>query len=148
MPYCLPADVQAEFKKLTVDENSIITDAKLTEWINQAEKEIDGRLTTKYVTPITGTNALAIIKTICVWLVADRVSRILELAAKPPTQGDVKIVKIGTGTAKEARQMLEDIMCGKLDLVDADLRSATKGIKFGTVSCGEPHTYKKNKDQW
>jgi hypothetical protein len=148
MGYCADSDVIGEFKSLTVTATSVVTTAKLAEWIAQASAEIDGRLSTKYVVPITGTNSLSIMKNICTWLVADRASKVMELQATAPIQSDVKVIKVGTGTAKDARCMLEDIMENRLVLVDATLKSTSGGIQSRNVSCNQRHQFKRNRDQW
>lgn len=148
MGYCAEADVKNEFRSLAVASGSVITSEKIAEWISQATAEIDGRLSTKYVVPVTGESSLAILKNICTWLVSDRVAKIMELHASPPMQGDVKVVKVGTGTAKDARAMLEDIMNNKIVLIDATLKSSSGGIQSRNVSCNQQHQFKRNRDQW
>lgn len=150
MAYCAPADVASEFRNLDITSTgAIITSAKLTEWISQTGAVIDARLTSKYVTPITGAGALEIIKNICIWIVAERVSKIMDLKANPPMQGEgIKVIRVGAGTAKDAMSMLDDIMGNRMVLADAILRNNSAGIMSRNVSHNQEHQFKRNVVQW
>lgn len=150
MPYCTKDEVKAELKALTTTSTTpIVSDANLDAWISQSDAEIDSRLATKFVVPITGTESLKIVKTISTYIVAERAARKLELMASPPIQTEGKtIITIGKGTAKDGRKMIEDIMEGKMVLSDATLKSSSMGIRSHNVSCEQEHKYKRNRDQW
>ncbi len=72
MAYSTNSDIQSEFKSLTYNSNGI-TSAEVDAFIEQEDAFIDGIVGRKYETPVTGTYALRIMKTISVQLVASRV---------------------------------------------------------------------------
>lgn len=144
MPYCEAADVQAEFRGLEIGEGTVISSAKMDEFISQASQEIDARLAIKYRVPITGTESLKVLKQIAVWLVASRVRQILELKMQSPNTGqDIQ----SRGLRKDALAMLDDIITGRLLLSDAIMPNAG-GIQSINVSKNQKHQFKRNKDQW
>lgn len=149
MSYCTTDDIIAEFKSLTISgANTIITTAKLTEFITQTSSIIDSRLASKFVVPVTaGSGALEVLKNICVWIVAERVNKILDNKIAIPGQ-NLTIMKIGIGTAKDAQKMLDDIMANNMQLIGATLLNASGGIKSNNVSHNQKHTFHRNREQW
>lgn len=145
MGYCTASDIQNEFRGLDIGADTVLTSAKVDEFIDQASAEIDSRLGSKFVTPITGTNSLKLMKTACTWLVAERVRSILEVKLKAPDTGQV--VRNGN-TAKDARQMLSDFMDGTAVLPDATLVNSGGGIQSRNVSHNQRHQFHRNRDQW
>jgi len=143
MSYCVTDDVSSEFKSIEFNSDSPVTDDKVTEFIAQADAFIDGKLTLKYATPITGAKSLLTIKTISIWLVADRVSKILQ----------VKSATESTNTAeKSLRQMaldlLKDILDGKFSLSDATPASTGSGFKSYANDNDLDYTFHSGTDEW
>jgi len=91
MAYSLNSDVINEFKALDTT-NGIITTAKIDGWIAEADAYIDGILSTLYAVPITNATDLLIVKTVSIGIVAQRVSRVLEVKSTTP-KGDQYIPK-------------------------------------------------------
>lgn len=143
MVYCVYTDVVSEFKKLDIT-GGIITQAKITEWITQADGYINGRLYTKYVVPITATSSLPILKQVSIGLVAQRIARILEV--KSMTQsGDQYIPKDLIKEAKETLTMLAD---GSMVLIDATDATNSSGVSSYTSDNTVTRSFDVTKDQW
>jgi hypothetical protein len=77
MSYADLSHIQSEFKDVTFDADSAVTDTEIARFLEEADAEIDMNLCGMYETPITGTTALVIVRMIEIWLVKDRVSEIL-----------------------------------------------------------------------
>lgn len=145
MAYCTNAEVAAEFKNLTFSGSSTPTSTTVDNWIAQADAEIDSRVGLKYVVPLTGSNALIIAKQLSTAIVAERVRRTLKIkTSEEATRQDGR----AGDTAKEARDMMTQIVEGKLKLSDATLASSQDGVASFNVSNGEEHTFEKSVDQW
>ena len=143
MAYSTNTDVKAEFKNLTYSSNGIPS-AEVDEFIDQEDAFIDGIVGRKYATPVTGTYALKIMKTISVQLVASRVKRILAVKTGiPETEQDSS-----SGLFGMAKTKLDAIAEGRLILSDATLSNATDGVDSFAVSDDLAHIFKRDTDQW
>ena len=143
MAYSTNSDIQSEFKSLTYNSNGI-TSAEVDAFIEQEDAYIDGIVGRKYVTPITGTYALRIMKTISVQLVASRVKRILAVktgiaSTDQDSMGDL---------FQMAKTKLDDIAEGRLILSDAVLARASDGVDSFAVSDDIKHIFKRDEQQW
>ncbi len=143
MAYSTNSDIQSEFKSLTYNSNGI-TSAEVDGFIEQEDAFIDGIVGRKYETPITGTYALRIMKTISVQLVASRVKRILAVktgiaSTDQDSMGDL---------FQMAKTKLDDIAEGRLILSDATLARASDGVDSFAVSDDIKHIFKRDEQQW
>jgi phage gp36-like protein len=143
MAYSVYGDVASEFKNILFATGQPVTDAEVTEFISQADAEIDGYLSQRYVTPITGTISLVVVKQLSIWLVADRVSKILQVKTKTEE----------TKTAdKSLRQMaldrLKELAKGTFKLPDATVLSSGAGFRSYANDNELDYTFKKGDDQW
>jgi hypothetical protein len=76
MPYSVTDDVQALIPTTIWNHDGAApdpTDAQVTTWIAEVDREIDAIIVGRYATPITGTQSLAIIQSISARIVAIRV---------------------------------------------------------------------------
>ncbi len=144
MGYASQSDCTGEFKDLTITADSAITTADILGFIEDADAEINSRLSTKYLTPITGTEALLVMKMIEVWLVKHRIM-------------DITTVKTGVSTTsqvgiKSYRQMALDLMdglvSGKSKLTDATLASANDGVKSYSSTNSIENIFDITTNQW
>jgi hypothetical protein len=144
MAYCTYIDVQSDFKDITLSTTSSITIAEVSQFINEASALIDAKVSLKYVTPITGTYSLLLMKYIARNLVANRIKRILNVKT-----GDEKLNQKAEETDDiSLMQKLQDILDLKLRLSDATLLNAADGIRSYTYSNGfDPH-FQRDVDQW
>lgn len=142
MSYSINNDVINEFKSL--DTSGKISKTKIDDWIGQADAYIDGRIGLIYTTPVTGTNALLILKEISIGFVAQRVAYVLETKSITPS-GDQYIPKNLILMAEKKLQMIID---RQLLLSDAELISSNGGVKSYTSSNTVTRNFKYNVDQW
>lgn len=144
MAYSLEADIQSEFKDIDfADADSKVSSAEVSAFIVQSDAFIDSKVGLRYEVPITGTESLKILKTISIWLVADRVSKILRIKSNVPE----------TETAEKslrdmALEMLEDIAKGVVLLSDATVKSSGSGFSSYANSEDLGYTFKKEETQW
>lgn len=124
MAYSLAADIQSEYKAINfAASGAAVSTAEVTEFITQADAFIDGIVSNRYETPVTGTVSLAILKTISIWLVKSRINSILSV--KTP-QDKNKQDPDGPTLRTQALEMLKQIKNGQLKLPDA-VGSDTEG---------------------
>ena len=143
MAYSTYSDVQNEFKNINFTDG-LITSAKVTEFISQADAYIDGRIGLIYDTPVTGTKSLSILKEISIGLVAQRISYILETKSITP-KGDQYIPK---NLIEQAEKRLDMIENRRLLLSDANERSTQAGVASYSSSNDVERTFKQGTDQW
>lgn len=144
MAYSTNSDVRLEFKAMTLNSStSSILDTTVDGFIAQADALINSKIGLKYVVPVTGAESLKILKTISIYLVADRMAKILQ----------VKTITEENQTAEKslrdiAMEMIKDIIDGILLLSDATLKSSGHGFNSFAVDNDLDYTFKKATDQW
>ncbi len=140
--YCTVANLEKFLPDVTFDATSKIKETEVLEFISGHSATIDSRVNANYVTPITGTQALLVVKKICEYLsIAD--------------VGPIVIGGFGEATdeatpkdyAKEAMDMLDKIESGELDLVDASKRTGVNFYNYNRVNDITPKM-KKETTQW
>lgn len=143
--YCESSHISGEFKGITFSASTAVTSTQVERFIEEADAEIDAKVGLKYVTPVTGTESLKVLRSISIAIVASRVRAILEVkTADSRTEQAVR----GGDPAKVAREKLDQIVKGTLLLSDASLRSSGQGMRSFNSDNAEEHTFKKNRDQW
>ena len=126
MAYCEVTDVQSEFKDITFGTSTKVTSTEVTAWIAQADAKINSYLGAKYEVPITGTEALLVVKNICVELVANRARRVLQVkTGQAETEQDTRGIRTDTQIINE----LKEIAKGNIPLSDATLNASIVPIK-------------------
>jgi len=121
MAYSTNAQVVLEFKSLGTGAGSTIPTSTIDSWITEADSYIDGRLSTLYVTPITGTISLSIVKTISIWLVVDRINAKMQVKNAGRKEGLKDYRQL-------AEDMIKDILLGNIRLHDATRARSDGGI--------------------
>jgi hypothetical protein len=145
MAYCTSAQVAAEFKDITFSANTPVTDTDVDRFIAEADAEINSVLAVRYATPITGTEALIIVRQLSIDLVAERVKNIIKVR----TGEEVKNQSGRSGDlAAEARKRLEALAKGTAKLTDAARSSSHYGIKSYNVANDIEPTFTKDCDAW
>jgi hypothetical protein len=149
MAYSTKEHVAAEFKGMVASggfsASSTPTGSDVERFIEEADAEIDGRVGTRYVTPITGEKSLVIIRSISIGLVAGRVKEILRVKS-----GDAKVdqeTRAGD-MISHARSKLKWIAEGTLLLSDATLKKAGDGVSPTKTACDTKPIFDKDKEQW
>ncbi len=146
MAYCTKAEVQAEFKQLSLDSGSLSTDT-LEQWIEEADALIDGRIGLKYSTPIvvgTSPKSFKIVRSLSRRLVAERVRNFLKVKTGDPEKDQEGT----TPEKKEIMQMLKDIQTGDLLLSDATLMNSDNVTKDYNSDNDIEHVFQAGEEQW
>lgn len=144
MAYCETTDVAEEFKSIKFDSPNAIKTTQVERFIEEADALINVTLGSKYLIPITGTNALILMRQISLSLVAQRIKDILQVKTADDSKQDTR----PDFNKFDPMKMLKALASGSITLTDAVLSSSTDGIKSFNVDNGEEHTFLKNTDQW
>ena len=144
MAYSTVALVISEFKSITIDSTTQVTDTEVTQWIVEADAYIDGRIGLLYTTPVTASISLEILKSISIGLVAQRVAYAMEIKSIT-AKGDQYVPK---NLIEQAEKRLEMIVNRQLLLSDADERSTQSGVKSYTSENTVNRKFDQTKDQW
>lgn len=148
MAYCLNTDVQAEFKNLNYVSSGGITSGEVDTWIGETDAYINARISLKYSTPITNATDLLIMKTISVWLTADRVKK--RLTTLTGVKGE-QSSEPEEGWAVAAEKRLEAIVTGMLPLANSTLTRSNDGVdsySYSQAEETEAPVFSKGVDQW
>lgn len=153
MAYATHSDVSAEFKGITFSASTAITSTEVTEMISQEEATLDARLSKRYVTPITGTEALKIMKRLSIQMTKSRIVDILQVKT-----GDAKVDQGSSGfpIREQVEALLKMIIAGEMDLTDATLREASQGVSsYNSENIVHPtptpstyRTFTRDSDAW
>jgi hypothetical protein len=144
MPYCTSDDIAGEFKDLSFTTSTTVKKATVDQFIAEADAYINSKLSRKYVTPITGTEALLVIKMISRAIVLRRVRPILKTET-----GDPKTSMEASGTPKtDPEKMLNDIIDGTVRLTDAVAAGGSQGIRSYTSENGITPTFTRDTESW
>jgi phage gp36-like protein len=147
MAYCAVSDVQNDFKAVTFTSSSLVTDSAVSGFISEASALIDSYVGQRYVTPITGAQALALMSLYARTLVADRVRGIL--ANKQQTNTDAnQQVKSDGFSVRDVMKSLQDIKNGDAQLVDAVLLNSNASFFSNNYDRGVSPRFHKNRREW
>lgn len=147
MSYCTVQNVK-NFMKGNVDFTTTTTPALVAveEIIEGMSAIIDTKLSSRYLTPVTGAASLITLRQICVWLVLGELQHIMSggLGNK-----DAK----GTDYSALGNAILEAVMKGELFLSDATAstsssNSGTNDFVNSNVDESREFTVKKDETQW
>ncbi len=145
--YCTTTNVQEEFKDITWGTGNSILAARVTRFIQEASAHIEGKIGLVYQTPVDATaspKATLLLKAICIALVVKRLDPILNVKA-PQTKDSQQ-----SGGKKERTpdDDLDDIVAGKISLIDVSKISSTDGVKSFAVTDGIEHVFTRDTKQW
>lgn len=145
MAYCTVDHVAGEFKSVSFSTTTAITTSEVERFIAEEDAYINSRLSKRYETPITGAEALLIVRKISIGLVAGRVQRIMKVkTAEEPTNQDGQSLDLGAG----AKKMLEMIVNDEMRLPDNDLATTHQGIQSFNVDESVEPVFEQGVDQW
>lgn len=143
MSYCLVADVEILFKNIDFTTSTSVLTADVEALIDLNSAVMDGRVSSRYVTPITGAESLKIMKRVCSWLTAADVDEIIR---KGSVSADERVTRAET-YRKMAYDILDKIESGELLLADASSSSADVFVNKLYNDAVEPEV-DKDKVQW
>lgn len=145
MAYATASDIESMFKNISFGASSTITSTEISSFIDESDAIIDAHVSNRYVTPVTGTVALNLLRRISKMLTAHQVKLVLESKnISPELNQDV------TGTSLEAvaLKLLDKIANGKMVLTDATLVSSDGAVSSYNVDNEIEYTFKVDTDQW
>ena len=131
MAYATNSDIKSEFKNISFDlADDAVTDTEVDEFIEQEEAIINATVSNRYEIPLTGTEALKVMKSISIAYVAYRVAKIINLKKDIPIPKEMIPQVLNEGSAfRKAKKHLENIQSGKIVLKDAVALSSEQGVK-------------------
>jgi hypothetical protein len=150
MAYCVLADVQKLIKWAEFNSNSKVTATEVTnEFIPEADTIINSKLSRVYVTPITNTDDLKIIKYIACRMVACEIAHVLILQAS----GDISDIVLRW--CEQAKDRLNSILTQDVLLTGSTLLDDVGGGRlysftaFGNSENEAPDAkWRMNINQW
>lgn len=149
MAYAVFGDIESEFKNLSLTTGHALEEAEIIEFISQEEALINATISNRYETPITGTEAVKVMKSISIAYIAYRVAKILNLKKDVPIPKGFVPQQLNEGSAfVKARKQLEAIQSGKIVLNDAVARSAGQGVKSYNAENSISSVWERDTKQW
>ena len=149
MPYATSSDIASEFKGTTFGSSTTVKAAEVTEFISQEEAVINATISNRYEIPITGTEALKVLKSISIAYVAYRVAEIINLKKDIPLPEKVEPQTLDKGSKfREAQKRLLAIRDGKIILTDAVAVSSGQGVESYNSDNNILPIFERDKDQW
>jgi len=149
MAYAAYGDIESEFKNLEFSTSKALTPAEVTEFISQEEGVINAAVSTRYDTPVTGTEAVKVLKNISIAIVACRVAKILNLKKDIPIPAGMIPQQLNEGWAcRKAEKLLEKIQSGKVVLDDAEAVSSGQGVSSYNSDNSICPVWKRDAKQW
>jgi hypothetical protein len=147
MGYCLVTDVASDFKNITFDATSTVTDTEVQNFIDQESAFIDSMICSVYAVPVTGVNSLLILKRIAIFLAADRVRHVLYTKTGQDNKDqDTKGLR---SLSRDPRGDLKKIQDGTLKLGDAVALTENIGFDTGTdVPDCDHRVFDVGRQQW
>jgi hypothetical protein len=149
MAYCTKAEIQQDYKALTLNENSAVTPAALDKIIEQESFYIDARIGLRYVAPVSEDvypEAFSVLKRIAIFRVSDRVRNILEVKTGV-TQKDSD-EKYKDNRVRTPSDDLDLIIKGLLILKNVPLLDKNGGVNSFNVDACTQHVFNTSKQQW
>lgn len=145
--YATTAEVQEEFKAIDfTSSTTAVTTTEIDRFLLEAQAEIHTYLATRYTIPITGTEALVVMRTISIWLVKSRIVMIMR-QKQVDVKGDQDVGPVSL--RKQAIDWLKMLASGKMVLSDAPVIATNHG-GMDSYLAGKDFCYDFDRDkrQW
>jgi hypothetical protein len=147
--YATYTDIASEFKNITFGADYALTEAEVAEFIDQEEAVINATISNRYEIPVTGSEAIKVMKSISVAYVAYRVAKILNLKKDVPIPEKFASQQLNEGAAlMKAKKQLYEIRDGKMILRDAVALSSEQGVKSYNASNSIYPLWERDTKQW
>jgi phage gp36-like protein len=148
MTYATATDISREFRSVTFEADTDISDTDITSFLDEADAIINTCLNNKYITPITGTESVKVLKRIEIAIVAARIASILDLKQQQNQPSTIKQEFNKKDMEQWAFKYLKDLENEVKTLPDATLKSGNFGMKSNFLSLQDGAFFKKSVDQW
>lgn len=150
MAYATSDDIKREFPGVVIPATSAnaadVTD--LEAWIAEADAEVNAKLSGLYEVPITGTQALLVIKSIVIGLVAWRFAKSTNMKNELPVPAGTGFVPQSPNVSQAKATAFARLMAiqqGREQLIDAVQKT---GPASATVVDDVSPTFEQGKEQW
>lgn len=149
MTYALQSHVVGEIKGVNINSSSLVTDTKLGQMLEEADAEINSYINGRYVLPIADANALVFLRKLEIDIVVYRVTKILSIKNSQPIADNRIIQDVSHSSVfRQAMNTLKDLRDGKMQLHDAELKTATAKVKSYNNSNDVEPVFKMDEQQW
>ena len=144
MAYSTQANIEGEFKDIAFSTDTAVKASEIPNLIAETDAEIDARLSVRYVTPITGSISLILMRTISTFITSARISKIIEVKTGEADKDQPRRYE----ERNNAIKMINDIVEGKMVLTDAIPVSQKRGIRSFTYENNIKPCIDIKREQW
>ena len=145
MAYATAAEVTTEFKSVDfAATNAAVSTADVTQFIVEADSEINSKIGLVYETPVAAGEGLQLLKMLSKMLVKDRIDGILSVKTGQPDSKQ----EAGQTVQEKVDKILGEIASGKRVLLGATKISSGDGVNSYASSTGKEFTMKRDETQW
>lgn len=166
MAYTTLAQIKSMFRQIQIEDDTgsdatstVVTTEDVTQFIADADAEIDATLAEYYIVPITGTESLKYINVISKYKVAQVIKTILEAKVELSDRDQEVQTNLGKQADKMLAALVPQYKNGKMIDPQVQLTDAPRteispkggsvfGINYATSSPARSHTIKKGGDNW
>lgn len=151
MTYATEADITAELKNMTFGSTKSITSDAVSDFLAQADAQINMFIGKRYETPVTGAESLLVLRKVAVDIVVYRVTKILDLTKSIPIPDKAIPQNITEGTAyRQSIDLLKAIRDDKMDLPGEAEINVDSGLASFNTEAGvdNPAIFQKGVMQW
>lgn len=145
MAYTTKTAIQSEFKDITFDTSTAVTSTDVNEFISQEEALLEAEIAAIYLTPITASGSLPIMKNLSTMRVKARILDILYVKTGNP---DVDQGSGAEGIRENVQKILDKIKDKILILPGATLAESSGGVKSYVSANSVTHLFERDTDQW
>lgn len=148
MAYASQSDIENEMNGGAFDAGSGVTSGGLAEMLDQESAVIDQYLSTQYVTPVTDSTAIKVLKKICTDFVVFRVAKALRQSEGLTDNSEPRDVS-ESAAYRESLRLLKMFSSGQLALSGAAKQESKKKIMgFTPDKSTTENVFKKDEKQW
>lgn len=146
MSYCTKENIQSEFRNIVFSATTTVTIDEVERFIVESDSLIDMYLGSKYVTPITGTKSLIVMRLLSIKLTVQRIKDVLYYKFSP-NQEQSKEERYSYAEKDFAMKLLNQIVKGEVTLSDATANSDNL-VSSCNVDSAREFTFEYGVDQW
>ena len=149
MTYALQEHVEGELKNVEFSSDSLVSETKLAQILEESDAEIDSYINGRYNLPIVDTKALVFLRKLSIDIVVYRITKILEIKDVRPISDGRITQDISHGSVyRQAINTLKDIRDGEMPLYEAELKTSTAKVKSYNDTNNVEATFKIDEQQW
>ena len=148
MPYCTPADIEADFKdKQFLSGSGNVTLENVTQFIVEADALINAYVGTVYVTPVASGAGLDLLKLLSRSIASLRIKKIMEVVQQVTTDANQNVLSVLL-PMPQVMKILNDIQAQNSALSGAVPLGSNGGFRNNNVVNNVCPVLKKDERQW